>query len=650
MSCNLKYVIALVAVLSATALADVPAQLPVQGRLTDSTGVPVDSGTVTFGFRILDAETGGSAIWPVAGEETQLIDIAAGGLWQAAVGSVLPLTGAVFADSVRWLEITVDTGTGPETLSRIRLLTAPYVFRADHALTSDVAALALDAQLLGGSSPVDFAAAVHMHSPDQIDPQGDASGLDADRLDGEEGDYYTTADHLTGLLPESVRSASHLARTDVSNVFAGHQTFPSAAFTTTVAPPFSVMSTDVVTNLNVDQLDGQDAVDFATAAHTHAPGEISPQGSGSGLDADLLDGQEASDFASDPHSHDGLWWANGANYFYNAGRVGIGTTSPEVMLHVAKGALSGAVPNSGTVGVFESDNIGYVSILTPDFAERGILFGEPSSAMAGGIIYNNQLTPGGMQFRTAFNVTGMALEASGRLSLGTSTGTGQLHINGISSNSTVILPQNSISNGEILDEPGIVADVNAAVVTLGSTTMQDIVTVTITTPAAGYILVEAKCNGLTHGTTGRNLGIVQIDRTSGGSATSPYFATFGLVGYANTTLANSFPVYVKRIYFETAGSYTFRLEAAENAGNFAGAVTRVGQSMITATFIPTSYGSVTTIVPADESIGFAGAQSSATGEGYRVDLRELEIRALRLRAEAERAEQTLARARRQMEQ
>jgi len=172
MSCNLKFVIALVAVLSATALADVPAQLPVQGRLTDSTGVPVDSGTVTFGFRILDAETGGSAIWPVAGEETQPIYIAAGGLWQAAVGAVLPLTGAVFADSVRWLEITVDAGTGPETLSRIRLLTAPYVFRADHAQTSDVAALALDAQLLGGSTALDFAAAGHMHSPDQIDPQG----------------------------------------------------------------------------------------------------------------------------------------------------------------------------------------------------------------------------------------------------------------------------------------------------------------------------------------------------------------------------------------------------------------------------------------------------------------------------------------------
>ena len=42
----------------------------------------------------------------------------------------------------------------------------------------------------------------------------------------------------------------------------------------------------------------------ADAVHTHAPPDISPQGSGSGLDADTVDGQHASAFAQASHGHD----------------------------------------------------------------------------------------------------------------------------------------------------------------------------------------------------------------------------------------------------------------------------------------------------------------------------------------------------------
>jgi hypothetical protein len=41
----------------------------------------------------------------------------------------------------------------------------------------------------------------------------------------------------------------------------------------------------------------------AVGSHTHGAGDISPQGSGSGLDADMLDGQHASHFADTAHSH-----------------------------------------------------------------------------------------------------------------------------------------------------------------------------------------------------------------------------------------------------------------------------------------------------------------------------------------------------------
>jgi hypothetical protein len=306
-------------------------------------------------------------------------------------------------------------------------------------------------------------------------------------------------------------------------------------------------------------------------------------------------------------------------------------------------------PNSASVGIFEADNLAYLSLITPDFAERGLLFAEPSSAMAGGIIYNNVQTPDGIQFRTAFNVPTMALESSGRLSVGTFTGVGALQVTGQANNSSVLLPGNSIATEEIFNEAGIATNVNGAIVTLASTTMQPIVTVNISIPAAGYIHVEAKCNGTTYNTTGRNQGTVQIVEGSTGFIIPPYFATFGLVGHASAGLANSFPVYVKRVYFKSAGMYTFQMEAAQNASNGAGAITKVGQSIITATFFPTGYGDANTIVEAAEALDFATARPAADGIGFRVDLRELEIRALKARAAAQEAELELERARAQTE-
>jgi len=550
-----------------TAGADIPHQIPVQGRLADSTGAPVDSGLVTFTFRLMDDSSGGVEVWPGTGGEAQSLFVSVHGLWQAALGAVEPMPDSIFTqDTVRWLEITVDDGTVPETLPRIRVAAGAYAYQSASAQRAG------NAELLDGKSAGEFAAVAHTHAPLDVTPQGDGSGLDADLLDGLEG------------------------------------------------------------------------ADFAPTAHGHIPDSISPQGDGSGLDADLLDGQEATDFAGFTHDHAGLWSINGPNYFFNGGRVGIGTTSPENMLHVLSGAGTGVIPNSASVGIFEADNIAYLSLITPDFAERGLLFAEPASAMAGGIIYNNVQTPDGIQFRTAFNVPSMALESSGRLSLGTFTGVGALQVSGVATNSAVVLPANAIATEEILNEAGISTNVNGALVTLASTTMQAIVTVTLTIPAAGYIHVETKCNGNTYNTTGRNQGTVQIVEGSTGFVIPPYFATFGLVGYASAGLANSFPVYLQRVYFKGAGTYTFQMEAAQNAGNGVGAITRIGQSIITAAYFPTGYGDANTIVESAEALEFSTAQEMTDGVGYKVDLREMELRALRLRLAAQEAQLELERA------
>lgn len=108
----------------------VPASMNVQGRLTDLAGAPLPSGDKTFTFRIYDAEISGIRVWPGAGGEVQVIATDDAGLWTANVGAALGLTDAVFADTVRWLEVTVNDGLNPSvTLPRVRIVTGTYAHR-----------------------------------------------------------------------------------------------------------------------------------------------------------------------------------------------------------------------------------------------------------------------------------------------------------------------------------------------------------------------------------------------------------------------------------------------------------------------------------------------------------------------------------------
>jgi len=189
---------------------------------------------------------------------------------------------------------------------------------------------------------------------------------------------------------------------------------------------------------------------------------------------------------------------------------------------------------------------------------------------------------------------------------------------------TVDLPWGAISAEERLDEPGIASDVSTGFFTHAEV-MQDLVTVTITTPADGYIVVEGMCYGLLSGTTSRNSGIVQIDENEGLLPVAPYFTNFAAPAFAST-LAYTYPVFVQRVYFKSQGTYTFRMEGMKEQGLSPAAVVQTQNHIIRATYYSTSYGTVNAVVSATEP--------DMTGELQLVDLRELELRAARTRAEA----------------
>ena len=99
-----------------------------QGVLWNSSGTPVADGNYPMVFSIWDAVSGGVKRW---GDETHAAVPVQNGLFSVYLGETVGL-GSLFASyGALWLEITVDTGSGPETyVPRAPLASVPY---AQHA-------------------------------------------------------------------------------------------------------------------------------------------------------------------------------------------------------------------------------------------------------------------------------------------------------------------------------------------------------------------------------------------------------------------------------------------------------------------------------------------------------------------------------------
>ena len=216
-----------------------------------------------------------------------------------------------------------------------------------------------------------------------------------------------------------------------------------------------------------------------------------------------------------------------------------------------------------------------------------------------------------------------------RLSIFDTTATEIIRFSGTdTSNQSVQLPESAIDYAEILDEPGLTAAINVNQVALFTGEMTDLVTIDITTPADGYILLHGKCYLLLSGTTGPNNAFVQIDDDENGPSEFPYYTVAGLGGYANIG-TSYFPIYVTRVFFADAGTYTFRMEGRASFPPPAEA--RSWDHYLTAVYYPSAYSAVKSLVTSPS--GFIDASrvtvlnrtdSKENGMYYEVDLRNLE--------------------------
>jgi hypothetical protein len=111
--------------------AGAPSLVNYSGVLTDGGGFP-QVGTFSVQFRVYDVESSeATPLWA----EVQSVTTDADGRFSVLLGSVTPLTSAVFAGIDRWLGVRV--GADPEMTPRTRIGSVPYALRAATVDASD---------------------------------------------------------------------------------------------------------------------------------------------------------------------------------------------------------------------------------------------------------------------------------------------------------------------------------------------------------------------------------------------------------------------------------------------------------------------------------------------------------------------------------
>lgn len=229
----------------------------------------------------------------------------------------------------------------------------------------------------------------------------------------------------------------------------------------------------------------------------------------------------------------------------------------------------------------------------------------------------------------------------GQLQLQDATGSSSIRLFGnYSGDNSVLFPDDAVNSDEMLNEPGIASNTTTTSYSASHLAMGDVVTVDLEIPSAGYILVTADAAVKVY--DGSTL-MLQIDETAGGTGVGQQVVRFEVqgssgFGYRFTGLSR------QRVYYKSvAGSYTFRLEAQTTVSS-TGAV--VDNAKISAIFIPTSYGAVTTVAsspgdhPEAEAIQVPSDPNdpSKTETVYKMDLRYYELKAKEAQLKARAAE------------
>jgi hypothetical protein len=682
--------ITLVAALSISAA--VPTTISYQGLLSDDTGQPIADNDYSVTFTIYNSAGAGDSIWA----EIQTVSTA-DGLFTVLLGANNPLVDTVFNGTTRFLGIKIEAG--PELLPRTAMVSVPFAFRASQSDSSDAVTdggidltdigqngagngqimkwngsawtIAADATSGSGWNWSDSSS----YGPDTV---GTAAGLKLPLvLSGNSSNYIfdiTNNGTGNGLVSYSLGSGAqnrglygHAENGSSSNY--GVYGRAEGDFGIKIGTYGQALGSGINTGSYGLAENGDFNYAFSGIARgpaTNYGGEfeadsgtynvgVSGQAFGSGSNFGVEGKARGGDYNYglystindlEPAAYNyGLYSrveGEGSNYgVYSEASGGYASWAGyfEGNVHVnGDASLNGNL----SISRYSPDHL----IFELDTENHRMKFYDFSSNYDRRLMEFSAFTGGQIRLYyeadTANDLTYLnAGPNGGELTLRDQNGDTKIFFRGnhsdISNNDRVILHEGSVDDVELMNEPGVAQAKSASCFTITSTTsMQDVITVTIDIPAPGYIFLNG--HGLVElsGTVNSNRMKAQIDETAGGSALNGYYTRIGLGGYVSASASAfcDFDMNCQRMYYkDSAGSYTFRLEALKESSYTA----KICFSTLTATYFPTSYGTVAAIaagqgdVPAQSDVDTPTSEANLSSET--IDLRQQERVARQSRSE-----------------
>lgn len=575
-----KFLIFILLLIFSSAFAAVPPTINYQGRLTDTNGDPVADGQYGMVFTIYDDADAGSVLWTETHPSVQVTD----GLINVVLGSITPLNDAVFAGTNTYLGIFVD---GDAVLPRIKFSSVAYAYRlgtVDGATGGDISGFL-------NITPTNFN---YEGNALVINDASQTSSIEikVDEVGISTVTFYNPVD------TKSAAATKQLAmRLTIDTSGSG-----SIGFYDPVDTKMSLAG-ELIPKVQVSKdgllMYGQTGSD--TSLYVSPDGDIvglgqitMGQNSSSGIETSVLGFNNTADGDSSAIAGGSTNYTTGAISFIGGGfnnqTHGEGATVTGGAYNTASGAystISGGYNNQAP-GDYSSIPGGDYNISAGHYSFAA---GHRANANHNGSFVWADATDADFSSTAPDQ---FIIRASGGVGIGTDSPTGALDVVASPGNGSVNLPDDAVASEEIMDEPGIAFAVQSSDAVLAQATgvMTDIITVTITIPDDGYIVIRGSATLLCSGTSKINQAFAQIDETSGGGLDDPFYCSAGSGDYDTPSSTHFFSMYTERVYQKTAGTYTFRLEAMANPENANSAVSTIARSTLSATFMPTAYGTV----------------------------------------------------------
>jgi uncharacterized protein (TIGR02145 family) len=106
--------------------AQAPALIPYQAVARDTSGQALNGATINARFTIHDGAATGAAVW----QELQTVTTSALGLFTVQLGSSVPLTGVIWANGSKFMQVEIDLGQGFVEMGTQQMLSVPYALHA----------------------------------------------------------------------------------------------------------------------------------------------------------------------------------------------------------------------------------------------------------------------------------------------------------------------------------------------------------------------------------------------------------------------------------------------------------------------------------------------------------------------------------------